>query len=310
MKKSYKHLKTKGNEKLTIMVVPHSQKEIRNIHLPKYLIYLTVVFLIGVLSFSLVTITKYVFLSIKQKEYAVENEKMIKELENLIYNSDNLINVQRTFSLSLNSLLETAGLSKEIFFNETGIGGPLVDSTNPALQETLADENGLNGEHIFSQIEEVKDLAKMEKEISVINKKINKLSKKLKYFEKITRYIPSMWPIMGDGDIIEATPSKMVVETLPFTPVVSTANGKITRISFVGDTIKMEIAHRYQFISTYSNLYNLEESIQEGVVVRKGQVLGYVAKNSGKTLFEYGIFIGNKNGRFPVNPLNFTYLGR
>ncbi len=306
----FKSFKSKIREKLTIMVVPHSQKEIKNIHLPKWAIILGILFLIGTISFSVVTITKYAYLTIKQKEYASENEKMIKELENLIYNSDNLINVQKTFSLSLNKLLETAGLSREIFFKETGLGGPLVNANHPGIDKKDLE---MNSKEILEigEVKEVEHLAKMEKEIDVINKKIVKLSKKLRHFEKVTRFIPSIWPILGDGQIMDSSnASQLIISTLPYTPVIATANGKISRIVMNNNKVTISIAHRFQFNSIYSNLYTIEDSVSEGKVVKKGQIIGYVAKNSGKSLFEYKILIGNKSGYYPVNPLNFTYLGR
>lgn len=298
-------------EKFTIMVVPHNQKGVKNLNVPSWMILGVLIFFIGVLTFSTITITKYVIFTVKQKEYMSDNEKMIKELENLIYNSDNLINVQKAFSLSLNRLIKTAGLSDEIFFNETaGLGGPLMDLKEASREVANADTVNLTNEYLFSQIEEIKELSKMEKEMGHINKKINKLSEKLKYFEKVTRYIPSIWPLLGEGEIMESTESKLVISTLPFTPVVATANGKISSVSIDNNKTTIHVSHQYQFISVYSNLYGLEEGVKEGLPVKKGQILGYVAKENGKTLFEYGIFIGNKNGIYPVNPFNFTFLGR
>jgi hypothetical protein len=235
---------------------------------------------------------------------------MIKELERLIYNSDDLIHVQKNFSVSLNSLLKTAGLSDEVFFNETGMGGPLVENKNTSGITGDVNVESNYQDYLFSQVEEIKDLAKMEKEIGVINEKIQKLSRKLRYFEKVTRYIPSIWPILGDGKIVSSDDSTMVISTLPFTPVVATANGKISKISFDNNQIKINLSHKYQFISVYSNLYVLEDGVEEGKVVGKGDILGYVAKTSGKSFFEYSLYIGNQNGIYPLNPLKFSHLGR
>lgn len=306
-------LKMKIREKFTVMVVPHSQRGVKNVNLSRWAIFAFATALLAVVSLSMVVITKYIYLTVKQKEYISENESMVKELENLIYNSDSLIHVQKNFSVSLNSLLKTAGLSEEIFFNETGIGGPLVDPSTVEVSGRQGDasENLSSGkDYIFSQIEEIKDLSKMETEMSAINKKIVKLSNKLKYFEKVTRYIPSIWPILGDGEVVSSTDSTMVISTLPFTPVVATANGKITSVSFEQNKIRVTISHKYQFLSMYSNLYLLEDEIKEGMMVKKGQILGYVAKNSGQAQLEYSMYIGNKNGLYPVNPMDFSHLGR
>ncbi|HCL56489.1 MAG TPA: hypothetical protein DHW82_05710 [Spirochaetia bacterium] len=307
-KKKTVSLKQRLKERFTIMIVPHNQKGVKNLNLPKWLIITLLLSFIALFSFSAVTITKYAYLSIKQRNYMSENEDMIKELESLIYNSDNLINVQKTFGISLNNLLKTAGLSEEVLFNDAvGIGGPLIDiqqNTNKPLNEENPEDM------IFSQIEEIKELAKMESEISVIDKKVEKLTKKLKYFEEITRYIPSIWPILGDGNIESATSSKMIITTLPFTPIVAAADGRITSVSYNNEKITITIGHKYQFISVYSNIYSLDENIKEGSAVKKGQIIGFVSKNSGKTFLEYSIFIGNSNGIHSVNPVDFTYLGR
>lgn len=311
IKKTLYKTKIQMKEKFTIMVVPHNQKGVKNLNLPKWIILSVLIAFIGILSFSLVTITKYVYLSIRQGQYLSQNDKMIKELENLIYNSDNLINVQKSFSVSLNTLLKTAGLSEEVVYNEnSALGGPFMENQNPAEVDT--DNNNSSNDYIFAQIEEIKDLAKMENEIITIDKKINKLAKKLKYFEEITRFIPSIWPILGDGDILNKNENqtKMVISTLPFTPVIATANGKVSGIQFDGSKITVTIRHRYQFISVYSNLYQIDEKIKTDSNIQKGQIIGYVSKNNGKSYLEYSIFIGNKNGLYPVNPHDFTYLGR
>lgn len=304
--------KKKSNEKFTIMIVPHNQKQVKNLHLPQWLIAASILVVLAIVSFSVVTITKYFYLSFKEKEYVTQNEKMISELESLIYNSDNLIKVQKNFSVSLNNLLKTAGLSNEISF-KMGKGGALhkLDIKNAQKGEE-SDVFGASNSSLFSQVEEIKDLSKMEQEIGQINERIGKLSKKLKHFESVTRYIPSIWPLLGDGKIISQNNATMTISTLPFTPVIATANGKITSVRFDPEQKKISITilHKFQFLSVYSNLYNLEGNIKEGKTIKKGQIIGYVAKRSGKTAFDYSIYIGNKNGLFPVNPLHFTYLGR
>lgn len=312
MHNAFKKLKMLIREKFTVMVVPHSQRGVKNLNLSRWIIFSVIIVLISITSLSVVVITKYVYLSVKQKRYIADNEAMIKELEGLIYNSDNLIHVQKNFSTSLNSLLKTAGLSEEIFFNEVGIGGPLVNPASVEESQNLQSKEGFlpEQEYIFSQIEEIKDLSKIETEMSLVNKKIAKLSNKLKYFEKVTRFIPSIWPILGDGEITKSNASTMVINTLPFTPVVATANGKITAIAFEENNIRITIAHKYQFLSVYSNLYLLDDKIKEGDTVKKGDILGYVAKNLGNAQLKYSMYIGNKNGLFPVNPVNFTHLGR
>ena len=284
-----------------LMIVPHNQKSVKNYKITSKTLYLVFSLLVFITIFSLMSISRYVYLSFKERSVKSENEKMIKKIETLVYNSNKIIKSQKNFSDVFNNLLSTMGLSEQIFYSESNsIGGPFITPNPEELKE----------DKIFKEIEEIKDLKSIENKINIVDKAIKKVVNKIKTYEKITKYIPSIWPLIGDGEIVKNQDGVLIIETEPYTPVIATAKGRVVRIEVNNNLLKITLKHNYNFISIYSNIYDIPEEIKENVVVEKGDIIGYTGKNIGRNYLKYGIYVGNENGIMPVNAEKFSYLGR
>ncbi|HOJ49571.1 MAG TPA: M23 family metallopeptidase [Spirochaetota bacterium] len=285
-----------------LMIVPHNQKSIKNYKVSSKLIYIIFSVFIFTMLFSIMSISRYIYLTFREKSIKSENEEMIKKIENLVYNSNKIIKSQKNFSEVFNSLLANMGLSDQIFYSESNsLGGPFVELNN---------ESEKKDEEIFKEIEEIKDLKMIENKINSIDKAIKKVVNRVKNYEKITRYIPSIWPLIGEGEIVSKGNGTIKIESIPYTPVIATAKGRVVKIDIENNLLKIVLKHNYNFITTYSNIYNIPEEIKEGYIVEKGDIIGYTGKNRGEGCLEYGIYIGNENGINPVDPESFSYLGR
>jgi hypothetical protein len=292
-------------ETVTMMIVPHNQKGVKNYHF-SYLSLLIVLFLLfSFFTFSLITVGRYTYYVVHEKIYIAKHDKYMQEMGNLINNSGKLIDAQQSFDHTLNRLLNVSGLKSAINLN-VGTGGPL-ENIDSLIHENKIDQSQKKD---LEEIQEINGLKEMSENAQQVKNKIQKLSKKIQSFEVVMKFIPSLWPLLGDGEIQNSKNGVMNISTLPYTPVVATAEGKVAGIIFTSKGVKLTLIHKYQFVSMYNGLFSITNNLKKNSLVHKGQVIGYVAKNKGQSILSYGLFVGNEKGLYPLDPSEFSYLGR
>lgn len=289
----------KGNEKITIMFIPHNQKKIVNLHLSLFTIVFFIIFfsiliiLIFITTSSLSSYANELSLY-KNKTYELsQKQEKINKLVEDAYKS--FITMKSNFEK-----VTTIFSSKKSIVNELGQGG----------QEIKLDYNNVQ---------------ELDQKLLSINESYKKLTlfwkeyvKRKDDLEYLYRNIPSRWPFyVRKGRIT----SPFGLRKDPFSgnfsfhagidiayrygaPVVATADGIVEyRGPKMGYGLVVIIKHKYGFSTYYAHLSAI--LVRKGQIVKKGQIIGKEGRTGRVTgaHLHYGIKINNTF----VNPSDYLF---
>lgn len=299
-----------AGKKLTIMVVPHSQKKILNFQTSIFSICFVLLLTVGViLSFFWFTIES---ISSAQKLAALKEEtKKAQASLDILKNETNiLLKNAKNFQNTLSSTLSSLGLTS---MEENG------NSLAPASDLSL-----LFDVHGQTEIA-VKETVEVQKLASYLQDSIQPVQEMGKLMDTQTALfsdIPSLWPIKGGiGHISMAFGQNKH----PFTgkwyihtgidlstgrkgdPIMATADGQIINVetdSGWGNYIL--IKHKHGFYTRYAHLDSFR--VTSGEHVQKGQIIGYIGNTGISTgpHLHYEVHIGSD----VVDPMKYLNIKR
>lgn len=282
----------KGNERITLMFIPHSEKRILNFHISIFSISLIAIFLITV-----ITITSTLI---------INHASTIKEVSKLkLHGSDSKIQKQH-YKDEINKLYDIFQNFKpelKYLFSLTPGNSDAADSlwakggVSNTRQISSDDSN-------LSPSVEILNIEEMEKELKRTKEVLSDLKTFLEKRKKIIENTPSLWPV--DGYILSSFGKRkspfsfkdelnlgIDIGSFPGAEIHATAPGIVEDIQW--DTrlgLTISIKHKYGFVTTYSHCQRV--AVDKKQKISKGEVIGYVGK-TGKTtrhLCHYQIKIG------------------
>lgn len=299
----WKHIKGRSRERVTIMVIPHSEKRIINLHVSLFSILVTVIILTITVSVTSVIIVHHSS-SLKEvsklKSYGVNSRVKVQKYReeiNRLYASFQQFKPELTHLYSL-----TPGSNIDSLWAKGG-----VPNSDPGNAEN-------SGE--MEPTIEMLNLEEIENELKTSRQVLHKVKEFLEYRRKIIENTPSIWPV--EGYVISRFGRRtspysferefhpgIDIEAHPGAPIHSTAPGKVQDIRWDSDLgLTVSIKHKYGFETVYSHCQRV--TVQQGQSVSKGEVIGYVG-STGKTtrhICYYQIRIGTEF----VDPM--PYLNR
>ena len=304
----WKKFKARGNERITIMFIPHSEKKIINFHVSIFTIASIAAFIcITVLVTSILIIDH----SSTVKEISILKRGETDSEEQLKIYKEEIETLQTIFEEGLKPVLAnvyglSTGGNKNTLWAKGGINNP-----NPNPDHTDRDSNDLSDSSTkLIYMQEIRNDLEITKDV-VVN-----LKNFLRERKKIIENTPSIWPV--DGYIVSQYVEKkspyslkrenhkgIDIETFPCAEIKATAPGNVSEIKWnptLGLTVS--IRHKYGFITSYSHCQRV--SVEVGQKVLKGEVIGYTGK-TGSTA-DYMCFYQIKIGAEYVNPM--PYLNR
>jgi len=282
-------IKRKKNERLTLMLIPHNEKKIKNYIISNLTLTIFVVILsVVILGSSIViinhnsTVQKVNKMKVSQKEDKLQFRKIKSEIRK----------ISKSFSKVRSNLNELYALSngkKKSLFAQ---GGPL----NLIKDKELETENSIPLEiYMLNRI--LNDIKISEIPIQQVYKFVSKR-------KRIINNTPTLWPVKGyiinpfgsirsSQDLTLKYNNGVDIASILGSKVLSTASGviiSIKRDSKWGWTIV--IRHRYGYETLYKGLERISVSSNEKVV--KGDVIGYLGhpKNSLESILHYEIKVG------------------
>jgi murein DD-endopeptidase MepM/ murein hydrolase activator NlpD len=268
----------KAKERLTIMLIPHSEKKIINFHIPIY---------------SIVLIVSAVLLTIMITSVAIVNHtSTIKDVSKLkMYGTNSKVQISK-YKTEINRLYDIfQKLKPEITYLYSLTNEKNVDSlwakgggSDPTLAEIPLDIDS-------PSIEEL-NIKEIEQELKITREVLEKIKGFLQAKKRIIEHTPSLWP--SDGYILSKFGTQSSSQTcdngsiqgieiagFPGATIRATAAGTVENIDWdprLGLNISIE--HRYGFSTRYSHCQRV--IVNTGDKVKKGQVIGYIGK-TGKT---------------------------
>ncbi len=291
IKKGWRLFLKKGNERVTLMFIPHSEKRIINFHISIFTISFVTIFLIGIITVTLI--------------FVVDHTSNIKEISSLKEDDCNSKIQRQQFKDGINSVYN-------IFQHFKPELKYLFSLTPDNSAETLYAKGGADNSNQFAQNSgplpplEILNLIEMQTELKETKDILKKLKDFLKKRRKIIENTPSIWPVNGyilapygkrisPYSFKEEFRSGIDIGSFPGAEIYATAPGIIENIRW--DTalgLTISIKHKYGFITVYSHCQRV--SVKMGQEVSKKEVIGYVGKTGKATRHQchYQIKIGTE----------------
>ncbi len=302
---SYKRFIQKGKDKLTVMLIPHSEKKIFNFQISLFTIFFLVVILSGIVVTFFITTSRYTLTK--------------KEIEKLINAQEGNINALKIFQEEIitldKSVLEYKNEIKDIIKllgasqseNIFGVGGPETEIRN------ISEIMGLRNRASYET--ELETLKRINEDIIASERVLQNFKKFLAAREEIIQKIPNNWPIIGGGFITSgfgmrrspytgklAMHQGVDISWWPGAPIRATADGVVVFAGMKGGYGRtIQIQHDYGFQTLYAHCSSLTS--YEGKEVNKGDIVGFLGRTGRATGFHlhYEVRIGTK----AVDPMIF-----
>ena len=299
-----KRFMEKGHERLTLMLIPHSEKRIFNLQISNFTIAFLGITLALVIFFSILSLndheTSQTQIS-KLSAISIEREGQIdafRERSNLTLNNFNL------FEQQIERLASSVGVGNvKTVFPFYGQGGP--DNTiTPEMQRKYGKE--------FSLPDEIRELDNLNRNVARSTEQLKRVNSFIDNLKQVMEYTPSLWPVAGGGFITSSFGSRpspftgipmmhtgVDIAWWPGSPVRASAAGTVTYAGFMGGYgLAVRISHKYGFSSLYAHMQNTRMSV--GDTVQKGQVIGSVGNTGLATGYHlhYEVILGDTQ----INP--------
>ena len=295
-----------GRKKLTIMIVPHSQKKVINFQTSIFSLIFTLLIVIGVFS-SFFWFAHKTAVSVQDLSATKEEAQKAQASLDVLRNETNeLLKTARNFQAVLASTFSSLGLKT---------AAPTGQAANGDLS------------YLFNMHEVVEGSLKESSELQQLTSYLNdavlpvqEMGKLLNVQTTLFSDIPSLWPIKGGiGHISMAFGQNRH----PFTgqwyihkgidlstyragdPIVATADGQVVTVEFdPGWGNYIIIKHKHGFYTRYAHLQSYR--VTRGEYVQQGQTIGYIGTSGVSTgpHLHYEVHIGSD----VVDPIKYLNI--
>ncbi|AEJ18212.1 M23 family metallopeptidase [Gracilinema caldarium] len=304
-----KKLVTLGSRQYTIMLIPHSEKQVFNLHVTVFSLLLVALILAGIIgSFfwygSVYTDTKGA-LSIKESKL----KEAQANLDQLRDETAQLLKSAKNFEAALSNTLSSLGIA--------------AGSLNSNQNQSLGDLSSFFEVKETAQgtLKEVSEIRRLAGYLSSAAEPVKELGDLLNSQSSLLTDIPSLWPVKGGIGHISMYFGQ---NENPFTgqwyihkgvdistyrqgdPVVASADGQVVTVDYDigGFGNYIIIKHKHGFYTRYAHLQSFR--VQKGQKVQQGQIIGYIG-NTGLSTgphLHYEVHIGSD----VVDPLKYLNI--
>jgi murein DD-endopeptidase MepM/ murein hydrolase activator NlpD len=256
------------------MLIPHSEKKIFNFQIS----FFTLVFVTFTLSVVLVGfVVLATHFTATNEQYTQADRRSQEYAATLASFKDEIATIRKlskAFKTNMDGVLGTIGSSA---WSASGQGGPLP-GPNEVIDESAAGE--------LREISELRGIS------SLIRNSIEPLAEIRSTLETYQEWVddaPTLWPLKGPygnittwfGWTIHPFTGQGYLHTgvdiawQPGVPVVATANGKVTQVSYTADLGNyVQVNHKHGFVTKYAHLS--AAIVRVGQEVNRGAVIGYL----------------------------------
>lgn len=295
-----------GTQKLTIMLVPHTEKRILNIQLSFFGLAGILALVLGGVGFLSYASVGYSDVAgrLAGKDDALKSTQA--DLDAIRDSTARLVSSARSFQAALDSTLSSIGMKGRVEGSAKG-DGDLAAFFSPSDIGTGRLREAVEIERVSGYLER-----------SV--KPIKELGDTVLAQGGIMSEIPNIWPIKGgighismyygqnENPIYGSWYIHKGIDLSTFRsgdPVLSTADGKVVTVAYdisLGNYIVIE--HKHGFLTRYAHLSAFK--VQKGAVVKQGQIIGYIG-NTGLSTgphLHYEVHLGTET----IDPLRFLNI--
>jgi murein DD-endopeptidase MepM/ murein hydrolase activator NlpD len=295
-----------GRQKITIMLVPHTEKRILNLQISFFGLGFFIIFgvaLIAGLSFSTATYGEAVA-KLAGKSDTLKSTQA--DLDAIRDSTTRLVKAARSFQATLDSTFATIGMK----------GSPSQavrrDGDLSAFFESADMGSG--------RLREVVDIERVTGYLEQSIQPLKELGATVAAQGSILTEIPNLWPIRGgighismhygqnENPIYGSWYMHRGIDISTFRsgdPIVATADGKVVTVAYdqgLGNYIILE--HKHGFLTRYAHMKAF--NVQKGQTVQQGQVIGFIG-NTGLSTgphLHYEVHLGSET----IDPLRFLNI--
>lgn len=273
----------KGSQRLTIMIVPHSEKKIVNLQISNYILFFTSIIVAITLCTSVLAISRSQQTDNQFSQLKVQFKEKTDEIAE--------------FKRSIQSVNRRFTMFKSDFVNVMKNVGEDEDVDIRSIYDVkdinLPDANSNN-----NRPREIAELEKLKLELDVTKENIRRMGEFMNEHRDLIRSMPSRYPLAAMARVTsryglridpvykwksESHPG-LDMSVLPGTPVLATADGVVALAGWHGGYgILVELKHKYGFSTRYGHMMRLGDGIVPGVKVIQGQTIGYVGTTGKST---------------------------
>ena len=294
----------KGHERLTLMLIPHSEKRIFNLQISNFTIAFLSITLALVIFFSILSLNDHETNRTQIDTLATQSKIHMGQLEAfrdrtvLTFDSFNL------FEQEIERLASSVGVGNiRSSLPFLGQGGP-DDTITQEMQQKFGKE--------FTLPDEIRELDNLNRNVARSTEQLKRVNSFIDNLKQVMEYTPSLWPVAGGGFITSSYGSRpspftgiptmhtgVDIAWWPGSPIRSSAAGTVTYAGFMGGYgLVVRISHKYGFSTLYAHLQNARVNV--GDTIQKGQVIGSVGNTGLATGFHlhYEVILGDTQ----INP--------
>uniref|UniRef100_A0A7C3IE36 M23 family metallopeptidase n=1 Tax=Gracilinema caldarium TaxID=215591 RepID=A0A7C3IE36_9SPIR len=305
----FKNLIALGNRRYTIMLVPHSEKQVFNLHVTVFSLTLVALIFTGIIG----AFFWYGSVYTDTKGALTAKDSKLKEaqanLDQLRDETAQLLKSAKSFEAALTNTLSTLGINS--------------GASNASQNQSLGDLSSFFEVKETAQgtLKEVSEIRRLSGYLSSAAEPVKELGDLLNSQSSLLTDIPSLWPVKGGIGHISMYFGQ---NENPFTgqwyihkgvdistyrqgdPVVASADGQVVTVDYDigGFGNYIIIKHKHGFYTRYAHLQSFR--VQKGQKVQQGQVIGYIG-NTGLSTgphLHYEVHIGSD----VVDPLKYLNI--
>lgn len=296
------------DNKLTIMIVPHSQGKVMNLQTNVFAMVLGVVIIAGILV-SFVFFNKGAISSSAEiSRLFSENRETMASLDELRDENNNLLQTAKRFQSSLSQSLSLLGIDQQTNFGNSAM-------SNGDLSSLFSSE-GLT----MGSVREAADIRKLNVYLESAVQPIEQIGKLLETQNSLFADIPSIWPVRSPQlhismpfgpNIHPITGQWYVHKGLDMStwrsgdPIRAPANGQVvTRAYDAGYGNNLIIKHKHGIYTRYAHMNTFR--VVPGQFVSQGDIIGTIG-NTGVTTgphLHYEVHIGSD----VVDPMKYLNI--
>jgi murein DD-endopeptidase MepM/ murein hydrolase activator NlpD len=303
-----RHIFGVAGRRYTVMLVPHSEKKVYNIHVSVFSLCCMALVLVGIVGafFWYGSVYHNTRGALRDKDGKLKDAQA--SLDQLRDEISDLFRVTRSFEAALSGTLSTLGLERSI-----------SDAEQASYQGDMSSFFNVK-ENAEGTLKEVNDLQRLAGYLSHAEEPLREIGSVLDTQSALLTDIPSMWPIKGG---IGHTSMFFGQNENPFTgqwyihkgidlstyrqgdAIIATANGQVVTVDYDnGFGNYVIIKHKHGFYTRYAHL--LSARVQKGQWVQQGETIGYMG-NTGLSTgphLHYEVHIGSD----VVDPLKYLNI--
>lgn len=310
----------RGSQKLTIMVIPHTERKILNMHLSLYSVSALLITLILVSAVSIMSLVgksgeaiEYYDIGLTNSQFNIQSVKIAEEilpLHDLVERYSNTIaDLYVKLDGKEGDVDGQGGVAQAVIGNEIQELRRLMNE----CREKGEDCEQSTIDHILQRVIflSAQDNQSLNRAVELSDKILDELKTKEK--QNLLKNTPTIWPV--NGYVIspfgwQTDPLRgkhifrqgMEIGALPGTEIKATAPGEVMDVRY-DETygLSVWIKHRFGIKTYYAHMDRVNVTINDRV--SKGEVIGYAGKsgNAPISMLYYEVHVGT----VAYNPLSF-----